>query len=89
MSWWLWCPLQGLVLGWGHRGSINPPSGRDAMAELVGETVARMTSPGPSSPSLWGHPGLKVVQAALPCPRGCNTLPVSEAGTAGCAWCCS
>lgn len=80
-----WCWL-------GTQRQLNPHPAHDAMAELGGVSTAGMTSPGPSPPSLWGHPGLNeggVMEVAFPCPRGCNTLPGSEAGTVGCAWCCS
>lgn len=81
MSCWLWCPLQGCA-GVGTQRHRNPHTAHAAMAELVGEqSRARVTSPGPSPPSLWGHPGLNegIVREAFPCPWGCNTVPVSKA----------
>lgn len=55
----------------GTQRQLHPHPAHDAMAELGAESTAGMTSPGPSPPSLWGHPGLNeggVMGAAFPVP---------------------
>lgn len=78
-----------LGAGVGTQRQHNPQTAHDAITELLGESMARLTCPGPSPPSLWGHPGLNersVVEAALPCPGedpGCNTLPCQRGRDCG------
>lgn len=67
-----------LGAGLGTRRQRNPHPAHESMA--------RMTCPGPSPPSLWGHPGLNegsVVEAACPCPAGLEHPACQQGGHCG------